>query len=114
ENDLLTSVLGDDRFFLHSNGTLSILEVQREDTGLYRCTAFNNQDNVTISAILDVKNATQIIDAPLDLRVRRGGKATFQCIAVFDPSMDSKRVEWNKDGVEVKEDDDDDKYEQNL
>ncbi|XP_053551776.1 neural cell adhesion molecule L1 isoform X2 [Bombina bombina] len=109
ENALQSPVLGSDRFFQHTNGTLTISQVQKEDTGIYYCTAENEQENVTISAILEVKNATQIISPPLDLRVRKGGKAIFQCEVLFDPTMESQRVEWKKDGRVLEEADDSDK-----
>ncbi|KAG8447893.1 hypothetical protein GDO86_015127 [Hymenochirus boettgeri] len=110
DNELVPYLLGDDRFFIHTNGTLTISDVRKEDGGQYQCTANNNQGNATITAFLDVRKATQIIASPEEQKARKGGKAIFQCTAVFDPKMNEKIVEWKKNGEDITEDDDNDKY----
>ncbi|KAM4020334.1 neural cell adhesion molecule L1 isoform 2-T2 [Anomaloglossus baeobatrachus] len=106
----MKSVVRRDSFHFLTNGGLEIRDVTSEDEGLYYCTASNSQGSMTISAYLDVRNATQIITPPEPQRVRKGGKATFVCIPEFDPRMENRRVEWKKDDMEIKEYDDNDKY----
>ncbi|XP_069604531.1 neural cell adhesion molecule L1 isoform X1 [Ranitomeya imitator] len=106
----MRSVVMRDSFNILTNGSMEISDVTSEDEGLYYCTASNSQGNMTISAYLDVRNATQIITPPETQRVRKGGKATFECIPVFDPRMENKGVEWKKDGMDIIEDAADDKY----
>ncbi|KAM4662886.1 LOW QUALITY PROTEIN: neural cell adhesion molecule L1 [Discoglossus pictus] len=109
EDAQMSPVLSDVRISQQTNGTLIISDVQREDSGIYYCTASNNEDNVTISAILAVKNATQIISPPIDQRLKRGDKAIFQCETLFDHTAKLKSVQWSINGVEVDGFDDDDK-----
>ncbi|XP_040262072.1 neural cell adhesion molecule L1 [Bufo bufo] len=106
----MRSVVMKNSFNILTNGTMEITKVTSEDEGIYYCTASNSQGNMTISAYLDVRNATQIITPPETQRVRKGGKATFQCIPLFDPRMEDKTVEWKKDGVDITEHADNDKY----
>ncbi|KAG9477908.1 hypothetical protein GDO78_013087 [Eleutherodactylus coqui] len=105
----MSSVVRKDNSEILTNGSMEISDVTSEDEGMYYCTASNSQGNMTISAYLDVRNATQIISPPDNQRVRKGGKATFECIPLFDSRMENKIVEWMKDGMEIIEDDDDDK-----
>lgn len=57
-------------------------------------------------------DATHIVTPPKTQRVRKGGKATFECIPLFDRKMEMNSIEWRKDNTKIIEDDDDDKYEQ--
>ncbi|XP_068104310.1 neural cell adhesion molecule L1 isoform X2 [Hyperolius riggenbachi] len=106
----MMSVMNKDGFEILTSGSMRITDVSIEDEGTYYCTAANIKGNVTVSAYLDIRNATQIVSPPEMQRVRKGGKASFECIPLFDPKMITKRVEWRKDGMEITEDDDDDKY----
>ncbi|KAE8583409.1 hypothetical protein XENTR_v10020505 [Xenopus tropicalis] len=110
ESDLEDNLFALDQFSMHTNGTLTITGVAKEDEGIYRCTASNNQGNVSISAYLDVRNATKIITPPMEQHARKGGKAIFQCKVEFDPKMSDKIIQWRKNGNEIKEDADNDKY----
>ncbi|CAH2316366.1 neural cell adhesion molecule L1 isoform X1 [Pelobates cultripes] len=110
QDEMKTNVLIDQRFALETNGTLTISEVQKDDMGLYTCFATNIKGSANISAILNVKNATQIITPPNDQRVRKGWKAIFECKALFDSTLDNTRVEWKKDETEINDPDDSDKY----
>ncbi|KAM3911907.1 neural cell adhesion molecule L1 isoform 2-T2 [Leptodactylus fuscus] len=106
----MTSVVTKNNINILTNGTMEISKVTSDDEGIYYCIASNNQGNMTISAYLDVRNATQITSPPENQRVRKGGKATFECVAQFDPRMEKKTLEWKKDGAEIREEDDSDKY----
>ncbi|KAG8554336.1 hypothetical protein GDO81_003767 [Engystomops pustulosus] len=106
----MRSVVSKNNFNILINGTMEITKVTTEDEGPYYCTASNNQGNMTISAYLDVRNGTRIIDPLFPQRVRKGGKATFECTPLFDPRMETKEIIWKKDGKDIMEDDDDDKY----
>ncbi|KAM5146080.1 neural cell adhesion molecule L1 [Mantella aurantiaca] len=106
----MISVVSKDGFEILTNGSMKISDVRIEDEGIYYCTAANSKGNVTISAYMDVRNATQIVMPPKTERVRKGGKATFECIPLFDPKMETRSMEWRKDNKKLIEDDDDDKY----
>ncbi|XP_075691581.1 neural cell adhesion molecule L1 isoform X2 [Rhinoderma darwinii] len=106
----MESVVSRDSFNILTNGSIEISDVTSEDEGIYYCTSSNSQGNMTISAYLDVRKATQIITPPETQRVRKGGKATFECIPLFDPRMENTVINWKKDGIEIREDDDNDKY----
>ncbi|XP_053330207.1 neural cell adhesion molecule L1 isoform X2 [Spea bombifrons] len=110
QDEQMIDVLTVDRFSQYANGTLKVKEVQKEDAGIYDCIATNSKGSARISAVLNVKNATQIIIAPQEQRVRKGWKATFHCKALFDSTLERSRVEWKKDGLEIEEDDDSDKH----
>ncbi|XP_018087317.1 L1 cell adhesion molecule S homeolog isoform X3 [Xenopus laevis] len=110
DRDQEDNLLALDQFSFHTNGTLTITGVVKEHEGIYWCTASNNQGNVNISAYLDVRNATKIISPPTEQRARKGGKAIFQCTVEFDPKMSSKIIDWKKNGLEINEDPDNDKY----
>ncbi|XP_018427443.1 PREDICTED: neural cell adhesion molecule L1-like [Nanorana parkeri] len=108
----MNSVVSKDGYEILTNGSMKISDVHIDDEGIYYCTAANSKGNVTISAYLDVRNATHIVTSPKTQRVRKGGKATFECIPLFDPNMETKSMEWRKDDLKIIEDDDNDKYEQ--
>ncbi|XP_069501495.1 neural cell adhesion molecule L1 isoform X2 [Ambystoma mexicanum] len=103
-------ILQKERYFLLTNGTLRISDVQWDDSGLYTCAASNDQDTVYITATLSVKNATRIIQLPQDMRVKRGEAASFECLALFDPSFVKKSVRWKMGEKDVEETSDSDKY----
>ncbi|XP_077334979.1 neural cell adhesion molecule L1 isoform X4 [Lithobates pipiens] len=106
----MNSVVSKDGFEILTNGSMKISDVHIEDEGMYYCTAANSKGNMTISAYVDVRNATLIVTPPKTQRVRKGGKATFECIPLFDPKMEKNLIEWRKDNTKIIEDDDGDKY----
>uniref|UniRef100_A0A8C9JHT5 L1 cell adhesion molecule n=1 Tax=Panthera tigris altaica TaxID=74533 RepID=A0A8C9JHT5_PANTA len=103
------TVLQDERFFPYTNGTLGIRDLQTNDTGHYFCQAANDQNNVTIVANLQVKDATQITQGPQSAIEKKGSKVTFTCQASFDPSLQHS-ITWRGDGRNLQESGDDDKY----
>nr|XP_019610701.1 PREDICTED: neural cell adhesion molecule L1 isoform X2 [Rhinolophus sinicus] len=103
------TVLQDERFFPYTNGTLGIRDLQANDTGHYFCQAANDQNNVTIVANLQVKDATQIIQEPQNAIEKKGSRVTFTCQASFDPSLQHS-ITWRRDGRNLQELGDSDKY----
>ncbi|XP_059013786.1 neural cell adhesion molecule L1 isoform X3 [Mustela lutreola] len=103
------TVLRDERFFPYTNGTLGIRDLQANDTGHYFCQAANDQNNVTIVANLQVKDATQITRGPQSAIEKKGSKVTFTCQASFDPSLQHS-ITWRGDGRNLQESGDSDKY----
>ncbi|KAF6090734.1 L1 cell adhesion molecule [Phyllostomus discolor] len=103
------TVLQDERFFPYTNGTLGIRDLQANDTGYYFCQAANDQNNVTIVANLQVKDATQIIQGPRSTIEKKGSRVTFTCQASFDTSL-QHNITWRRDGHRLQELGDSDKY----
>uniref|UniRef100_A0A673VNX6 Neural cell adhesion molecule L1 n=2 Tax=Suricata suricatta TaxID=37032 RepID=A0A673VNX6_SURSU len=103
------TALQDERFFPYANGTLGIRDLQANDTGHYFCQAANDQNNVTIVANLQVKDATQITQGPQSAIEKKGSKVTFTCQASFDPSLQHS-ITWRGDGRNLQEFGDSDKY----
>uniref|UniRef100_A0A452RYC8 L1 cell adhesion molecule n=1 Tax=Ursus americanus TaxID=9643 RepID=A0A452RYC8_URSAM len=103
------TVLQDERFFPYTNGTLGIRDLQANDTGHYFCQAANDQNNVTVVANLQVKDATQITQGPQSAIEKKGSKVTFTCKASFDPSLQHS-ITWRGDGRNLQEFGDSDKY----
>uniref|UniRef100_A0A2K6UR91 Neural cell adhesion molecule L1 n=1 Tax=Saimiri boliviensis boliviensis TaxID=39432 RepID=A0A2K6UR91_SAIBB len=89
-----TTVLQDERFFPYANGTLGIRDLQANDTGRYFCQAANDQNNVTIVANLQIKDATQITQGPRSTIEKKGSRVTFTCQASFDPSLQPIQTSW--------------------
>ncbi|XP_045141483.1 neural cell adhesion molecule L1 isoform X2 [Echinops telfairi] len=104
-----TTVLQDERFFPYANGTLRIRDLQANDTAHYFCQATNDQNNVTIVANLQVKDATRITKAPRSAVEKKGSWVNFTCQASFDPSLQHSLM-WRRDGHHLQDLGDSDKY----
>ncbi|XP_031423108.1 neural cell adhesion molecule L1-like protein isoform X3 [Clupea harengus] len=90
------------RFHLHENGSLEISAVEEEDMGEFSCIAKNVEGLSAITAILEIKDPTRIVDPPLDLRILIGTTAQFACQAEFDQSFNhAMETFWLKDGVVI-------------
>uniref|UniRef100_A0A8B9HD70 Cell adhesion molecule L1-like b n=1 Tax=Astyanax mexicanus TaxID=7994 RepID=A0A8B9HD70_ASTMX len=88
------------RFSVYKNGSLEIHSVEREDEGEYSCFTENTEGKSAISAVLEVKAPTRIVDPPQDLRILVGTTAQFSCQAELDPSFsEDYEIIWEKDGV---------------
>ncbi|XP_062975420.1 neural cell adhesion molecule L1 isoform X2 [Elgaria multicarinata webbii] len=101
-------VLHDKRSSMFTNGTLVLDQVQRDDAGNFTCVAANDQSNVSITARLIVKGATQFEVGPTNAEEKTGESVTFHCKVLFDETIPEHGIQWllNKEVVE----DDNDKY----
>ncbi|XP_060108530.1 neural cell adhesion molecule L1 [Heteronotia binoei] len=102
--------LENNRTFEFTNGTLRLEHIQLEDAGSYRCLAKNDQNEVAITAHLTVKRATKILAGPANAKTLKGDSVTFRCEAWFDESIPKHGVKWQREGQDVWESDDTDKY----
>ncbi|XP_053159041.1 neural cell adhesion molecule L1 isoform X3 [Hemicordylus capensis] len=107
--DDMFPTLGEDRMFEHINGTLQIEQVELQDAGNYTCVAQNDQNNVSIIAHLVVKEATQVEVKPAYVEAKTGYSVTFHCMVQFDKSH-KQETKWHRDGKDIEEPDDSDKY----
>ncbi|MCI4375169.1 hypothetical protein PGIGA_G00106150 [Pangasianodon gigas] len=88
------------RFSIHANGSLEIHSVKGEDDGEYTCVTENSEGKLAITASLEVKAPTKIVNAPLDQRVLVGTTVQFSCRAEVDPSFsEDYEIIWEKDGI---------------
>ncbi|KAI1890977.1 hypothetical protein AGOR_G00159130 [Albula goreensis] len=101
KDDTTNSVEGP-RFTVLENGSLEIHNVEKEDMGQYTCFTTNTEGKSAITASLDVKDPTRIVDPPQDLRILRGTTAQFTCQAEYDKSFRGDlQILWQKDGEEL-------------
>lgn len=90
-------------------GSLSIMKVTAADSSIYTCSVLNS--NLSISAILEVLNRTEIVSPPQDQRVKSGADATLTCSFQVDPKLYSRDVlHWLKNGEDISENAQNDKY----
>ncbi|XP_039631584.1 neural cell adhesion molecule L1.2 isoform X2 [Polypterus senegalus] len=104
-------IMASSHYKIFPNGTLQISNASKEDSGLYKCSANNTEDESSISATVIVRSKTIIIERPQDLKVKVGGTVQFNCIAKFDPEFDSQQIIWKWNGQKIMESPFDDKYE---
>uniref|UniRef100_UPI003AAED3FF cell adhesion molecule L1-like a isoform X1 n=1 Tax=Centroberyx gerrardi TaxID=166262 RepID=UPI003AAED3FF len=91
-----------ERFSIHQNGSLQIISAEKEDSGEYVCSASNTEGKSAVTAALDVKDATKIIDLPQDSRVTSGSTAQLMCRADYDETLGKTfEVVWRKDMEEI-------------
>ncbi|KAM3872399.1 neural cell adhesion molecule L1-like protein [Diretmus argenteus] len=84
------------------NGSLQIIGAEKEDSGDYVCFAINTEGNSTVTALLDVKDPTKIVDPPQDAQVIAGTTAQLTCGAEYDKTLGTTfEVVWRKDGEEI-------------
>ncbi|XP_059800891.1 neural cell adhesion molecule L1-like protein [Hypanus sabinus] len=101
KEDMETEIEGPN-YFKHTNGTLEIKDVQREDAGFYTCWASNVLGNDTTTCMLEVRVATEIVDPPEDLMIQKDATAQFKCHAEFDSAFENDfELSWRKDGFEI-------------
>ncbi|KAI5108983.1 neural cell adhesion molecule L1-like protein isoform X5, partial [Silurus meridionalis] len=99
KDDSANAIEGE-RFTIHANGSLEIHNVTGEDDGEYTCVTENSEGKLAITAILEVKVPTMIVNAPQDQRVLIGTTVQFSCQAEVDPSFNEDfEMIWEKDGV---------------
>uniref|UniRef100_A0A674D6U6 Neural cell adhesion molecule L1-like protein n=1 Tax=Salmo trutta TaxID=8032 RepID=A0A674D6U6_SALTR len=100
-DDTTESVEGE-RFSVFKNGSLQINQAGKEDSGEYVCFATNSEGKSAITALLDVKDSTQIVEPPQDLHILSGTTAQLTCQAEYDISLRNEfQIVWSKDGEEI-------------
>ncbi|KAM3877620.1 neural cell adhesion molecule L1-like protein [Diretmus argenteus] len=101
KNDSLGSV-GGPGFTFHSNGSLEIYSVEKEDSGHYTCYTNNTEGSVAIDASLYVKDPTRIVVAPEDRQILIGTTAQLSCLAEYDKSFSNDfELLWEKDDMSI-------------
>uniref|UniRef100_A0A8C8MCX2 Neural cell adhesion molecule L1-like protein n=1 Tax=Oncorhynchus tshawytscha TaxID=74940 RepID=A0A8C8MCX2_ONCTS len=101
KDDTTESVEGE-RFSVFKNGSLQINQAGKEDSGEYVCFATNSEGKSAITALLDVKDPTQIVEPPQDLHILSGTTAQLACQAEYDISLRNEfQIVWSKDGEEI-------------
>ncbi|XP_040908757.1 neural cell adhesion molecule L1-like protein isoform X2 [Toxotes jaculatrix] len=91
-----------ERFLSLQNGSLQIISAEKGDSGKYVCAAFNTEGKSAVTAVLDVKDPTKIVDPPQDAQVISGSTAQLKCQAEYDKSLNSSfEVIWRKDGEQI-------------
>ncbi|VDL89194.1 unnamed protein product [Schistocephalus solidus] len=76
----------DDRGILKDGGNLQILQVRREDEGIYICKAANLVGSIDASAKLSVLSSPNFTLTPKDTTVLEGETAVFHCQATGLPT----------------------------
>uniref|UniRef100_A0A4W5KK04 Cell adhesion molecule L1-like b n=1 Tax=Hucho hucho TaxID=62062 RepID=A0A4W5KK04_9TELE len=100
--DVTTESVEGERFSVFKNGSLQINQAGKEDSGEYVCFATNSEGKSAITALLDVKDPTQIVEPPQDLYILSGTTAQLTCQAEYDISLRNEfKIVWSKDGEEI-------------
>lgn len=100
-DETLETITGE-RLVALQNGSLQILDVEKNDSGRYVCRAHNTEGESAVTAVLDVKDPTKIVDLPQDVQIISGTTAQLTCQAEYDKSLQgSFEVVWRKDGEEI-------------
>ncbi|KAM9855403.1 cell adhesion molecule L1-like a isoform 2-T2 [Aulostomus maculatus] len=100
--DEIPETIEGERFLSLQNGSLQIISAEKEDSGEYVCVAFNSEGKSVITALLDVKDPTKIVEPPEDVQIISGTTGRLVCHADYDKSLqDTFEVTWRKDGEEI-------------
>ncbi|XP_071331981.1 cell adhesion molecule L1-like a isoform X3 [Trachinotus anak] len=100
--DATTEAIKGERFISLQNGSLQIISAEKNDSGKYVCNASNTEGESAVTAVLDVKDPTKIVDPPQDVQIISGTTAQLMCQAEHDKSLQSTfEVVWRKDGEEI-------------
>lgn len=88
--------------FLSLGGSLHIIGAEKNDSGKYVCVASNTEGKSAVTAVLDVKDPTKIVNPPRDMQIISGTTARLMCQAEYDKSLQGPfEVMWRKDGEEI-------------
>ncbi|XP_039460702.1 neural cell adhesion molecule L1-like protein isoform X3 [Oreochromis aureus] len=92
-----------ERFLAFESGqSLRIINAEKGDSGKYICVASNMEGSSTVTAVLDVKDATKIVSPPLNTQVDSGKLAKLMCETEYDASLqDTFELVWRKDNKEI-------------
>ncbi|XP_070765762.1 cell adhesion molecule L1-like a isoform X2 [Enoplosus armatus] len=90
------------RFVALENGSLPVIGAKKNNSGIYVCAASNAEGWSAVTAVLDVKDPTKIVDPPQDVQIISGTTAQLICQAEYDKSLlGTFEVVWSKDGEEI-------------
>ncbi|XP_013765013.1 neuronal cell adhesion molecule-like isoform X8 [Pundamilia nyererei] len=101
--DSRSSILQEDPYILHDNGTLEIRIAQAQHNGKYTCVATNSLGIYENHVYLEVKEPTRILKQPEYKEVQRGRSVVFECTVKHDPSL-IPTMTWLKDDGELPDD----------
>ncbi|XP_070696002.1 cell adhesion molecule L1-like a isoform X2 [Pempheris klunzingeri] len=94
--------IGGGRYSVFQNGSLQIISAEKNDSGNYVCHAFNSEGHSFVTAVLDVKDSTKIVDPPRDMQIISGTTAQLMCRAEYDKGLQGTfEVVWRKDEEEI-------------
>ncbi|XP_041702241.1 neural cell adhesion molecule L1-like protein isoform X3 [Coregonus clupeaformis] len=100
--DETTESVEGEQFSVFKNGSLQINQAGKEDSGEYMCFATNSEGKSAITALLDVKDPTQIVEPPQNLLILSGTTAQLTCQAEYDISLRKEfQIVWSKDGEQI-------------
>ncbi|XP_062316229.1 cell adhesion molecule L1-like a isoform X4 [Osmerus eperlanus] len=100
--DTGAAVEGRERFSISQNGSLTINRAKKDDIGEYVCLATNTEGTSAITASVEVKEPTRIVQPPKDLEVLCGTNAKLECQVEYDITlMRDYKLVWTKDGKRV-------------
>ncbi|XP_056655508.1 neuronal cell adhesion molecule isoform X3 [Monodelphis domestica] len=97
------SVLQENTYVFHDNGTLEIPVAQKESADTYTCVVRNKLGMAKNDVHLEVKDPTRIIKQPEYKIVQRGGRVSFECTVKHDPTLIAT-LTWLKDYGELPND----------
>ncbi|XP_074124431.1 neuronal cell adhesion molecule isoform X22 [Sminthopsis crassicaudata] len=97
------SVLQENTYIFHDNGTLEIPVAQKDSAGTYTCVVRNKLGMAKNDVHLEIKEPTRIIKHPEYKVVQRGGKVSFECKVKHDPTLIAT-LTWLKDNGELPND----------
>ncbi|XP_030588363.1 neuronal cell adhesion molecule-like isoform X4 [Archocentrus centrarchus] len=101
--DSRSSILQEDPYILHDNGTLEIRVAQAQHSGKYTCVATNDLGIYENHVYMEVKEPTRILKQPEYKEVQRGRSVVFECTVKHDPSL-IPTMTWLKDDGELPDD----------
>ncbi|XP_042068723.1 papilin-like [Haplochromis burtoni] len=93
-------LISDPRFTQHSDGTLIIGPLKSDDSGVYTCTASNQQQLEQRQLQLRVQPDLKITTAPNNIQVSEGSTGMLPCVV----SGDNVNIGWSRNGVPVRPD----------
>nr|CAD7588585.1 unnamed protein product [Timema genevievae] len=88
-------VTEDNRIQITPDNTLTITDIRREDSGIYKCTASSFVGRITAVAQVRVNVAPSFTTHPDNLTLKTGGLAELRCVADGSPPP---AITWYKDG----------------
>ncbi|CAG0894859.1 unnamed protein product [Darwinula stevensoni] len=92
----------DSRFVKLGSGSLLIIHVQEADSGTYQCRAYNKEDSIDASALLDVQVAPRFEKKPTSQIAKEKQDIELECEVYGRPEP---TVEWYKNGELIIESD---------